>query len=172
MGDLNFKIRTIQERDIEKTVEIIQQNLLKINSRVYPTDVIDFMRKYYNLENFKEKINDFNDLFVAETDNELGDKSNIKQIIGVGGWQINPDDPKEGIVRCMFVEPELHGNGIGLKLLNVIENRAKGHITKLTLESSLNAVKFYKKSGYSAIETKDHGKFGYVELMSKEMQKI
>ncbi len=126
------------------------------------------MCEYYNLEDFGEKINEFNDLFVAEAENGLGDKSNIKQIIGVGGWQINPEDPKEGIVRCMFVEPELHGRGIGLELLNVIENHAKKHIAKFTLESSLNAVKFYEKSGYTAIETKDHGPFGYVELMSKD----
>lgn len=168
MNDLHFNIRIIQEKDIEKTVEIIQQNLLKVNSNVYPPDVIDFMCKYYNLEDFKEKINEFNDLFVAEAVNGLEDKSNIKEIIGVGGWQINPDDPKEGVVRCMFVEPDLHGKGIGLKLLSVIENHAKIHITKLTLESSLNAVKFYEKLGYTAIETKDHGKFGYVEIMLKE----
>lgn len=168
MKDLKFNIRIIQVKDIEKTVEIIQQNLLKINSGVYPPEVIDFMCKYYNLEDFGEKINEFNDLFVAETEIGSEDKRNNKQIIGVGGWQINPDDPKEGIVRCMFVEPELHGKGIGLKLLNVIENHAKGHITKLTLESSLNAVKFYEKLGYLALETKDHGKFGYVELMEKD----
>lgn len=168
MTDLKFNIRIIQINDIEKTVEIIQENLLKVNSGVYPPEVIDFMCKYYNLEDFSEKISEFNDLFVAESENGVSDKSKIKQIIGVGGWQINPDDTKEGIVRCMFVEPELHGRGIGLKLLNVIENHAKGHITKLTLESSLNAVKFYEKLGYTAIETKDHGKFGYVELMKKE----
>jgi GNAT superfamily N-acetyltransferase len=168
MSNLNFNIRIIEEKDIEKTVEIIQQNLLKVNSKVYPPDVIDFMCQYYNLEDFNEKINEFNDLFVAEADNRAEEKSNIKKVIGVGGWQINPDDPKEGVVRCMFVEPDLHGKGIGLKLLKVIENHAKDHITKLTLESSLNAVKFYKKLGYTATETKDHGKFGYVELMLKE----
>lgn len=170
MNDLHFNIRIIQEKDIEKTVEIIQQNLLKVNSNVYPPDVIDFMCKYYNLEDFREKINDFNDLFVAESENGLDEKSHIKQIIGVGGWQINESsDPKEGVVKCMFVEPELHGKGIGLKLLEVIENRVKGLISKLTLEASLNAVKFYEKLGYIAIGTKDHGKFGYVELMEKDL---
>ena len=169
MNDLKFNIRIIQINDIEKTVEIIQENLLKVNSSLYPPEVIDFMCKYYNLEDFSEKISEFTDLFVAESENGIGDKSNTKQIIGVGGWQINSDDPKEGIVRCMFVEPELHGRGVGLELLTVIENHAKAHITKLTLESSLNAVKFYEKSGYSAIETKDHGQFGYVELMEKEL---
>ena len=69
----------------------------------------------------------------------------------------------------MFVEPELHGKGIGLKLLEVIEKHVKSHITKLTLEASLNAVKFYAKLGYAAITTEDHGKFGYVELMKKEL---
>ena len=169
MASQNFTIRLIQGKDIEKTVEIIHQNLRKINSKVYPPDVIDFMCAYYNLEDFNKTINEFNDLFVAETDNREEDKSNIKEIIGVGGWQINPDDPKEGVVRCMFVEPDLHSKGIGLKLLKVIENQAKVHVSKLTLESSLNAVKFYEKLGYIVIETKDHGKFGYVKLMEKEL---
>ncbi len=169
MSNLNFNIRIIEEKDIEKTVEIIQKNLLKVNSKVYPPEVIDFMCAYYNLEDFKRKINDFNDLFVVESVYGPGDKNNIKQIIGVGGWQINPEDSKEGVVRCMFVEPKLHGKGIGLRLLEVIENRVKGHISKLTLESSLNAVTFYEKLGYTAIGTKDHGKFGYVELMEKDL---
>jgi GNAT superfamily N-acetyltransferase len=169
MNELNFNIRLLQEKDIEKTVEIIQKNLLKVNSKVYPPDVIDFMCKYYNLEDFSEKINDFTDLFIAESENGLGGKSNIKQIIGVGGWQINPEDPKEGIIRCMFVEPELHGIGIGLKLLEVIEKHVKSHITKLTLEASLNAVKFYTKLGYTAIETKDQGNFGVIKKMNKDL---
>ncbi|MHA1729338.1 MAG: GNAT family N-acetyltransferase [Promethearchaeota archaeon] len=164
----DYEIQHFDKKDVDQVVGIIQDNLHTVNSKVYSDDIIGFMCEYYGKANFSDRLKEFTELFVAVM--KWAEKDDIpSKIIGVGGYQINLGNPKEkGIIRCMFIKPMLHGNGIGKKILKIIEKNARiNDVSKLTLNASLNAVEFYKKSGYSAVETQDNGKFGKVVLMEK-----
>jgi GNAT superfamily N-acetyltransferase len=58
-------------------------------------------------------------------------------------------DLKQGIVVTLFASPSHMAHGIGTKLLHEIESiaRASG-LTSVSLDSTLNAVRFYEHRGY------------------------
>lgn len=63
----------------------------------------------------------------------------------------------EGKVRAVYVHPGYIGKGIGTKLLMALERAAqrKG-LKRLELDSSLNAVPFYKRHNYRVVRRVTH----------------
>ena len=68
----------------------------------------------------------------------------------VGFGKLNP---QAGEIEALFVDPKLGRRGIGSHILQVLEDMTKGQgLTALTLDASLNAVKFYERAGYRQTE--------------------
>ncbi len=68
------------------------------------------------------------------------------RVVGCAG--LNRDE-----VKGMFVDPQFQGRKIGKKLLDFLENCAReSGIVQLFLDSSLNAVGFYRSTGYVFVE--------------------
>ncbi len=62
-------------------------------------------------------------------------------------------DGQAGEIEALFVDPKFGRRGIGSQILQVLENMAKRQgLTALTLDASLNAVKFYERAGYRQTE--------------------
>jgi putative acetyltransferase len=60
-------------------------------------------------------------------------------------------------VRAVYVEPLYVRQGVGTRLLNVLEQEASAlGIVKLTLTASLNAEQFYLERGYHVVERSRH----------------
>jgi putative acetyltransferase len=58
-------------------------------------------------------------------------------------------DPKKGVIVTLFVSPSQMARGIGSKLLHEIESIARSWgLTSVSLDSTLNAVRFYEYRGY------------------------
>jgi GNAT superfamily N-acetyltransferase len=58
-------------------------------------------------------------------------------------------DPNKGIVVTLFVSPSHMAHGIGTRLLYEIESMARtSGLTSMSLDSTLNAVRFYEHRGY------------------------
>lgn len=95
------------------------------------------------------------------------DKNNA--VLGVCRLQLN--SPAEAQLRYMGVRTEAHGLGIGRKLIEYMENKArvKG-ATRLILQARENAVEFYKKCGYRVVE-KSYLMWDQIQhfLMEKEL---
>lgn len=67
------------------------------------------------------------------------------RIIGTGTLK------RESITR-VFVDPALQGQGIGNRIMDELESRARNSgLLRLTLDASLPAVKFYQARGYRTI---------------------
>lgn len=88
---------------------------------------------------------------------EIGDRL-------VGATQI---DPGEGLLRALFVAPELQGHGLGGALLAAAESCARtAGCRQLVGAMSLNAVPFYRRAGFRAQSAPQtiHGAFGPVPV--------
>ena len=92
-------------------------------------------------------------LYVAERNGE---------IIAFGGFD------KER-VRLLFIHPEFQRNGIGTLLLNKIISDARNDgLTRLDCNSTIYAVPFYLKNGFTPGEIVDFGSI-YFRVMTVEL---
>ncbi len=58
-----------------------------------------------------------------------------------------------GAIQGLYVSPEVKGRGVGWRLLCTLEERARAYgLRSLRLTSSLNAVPFYERAGFEAVE--------------------
>jgi putative acetyltransferase len=68
-------------------------------------------------------------------------------------------DPLTGTVQALVVHPERIGNGLGTRMLRMLEAAAREHgHREAILDSTLNAVGFYERLGYT------RGAEGWTEL--------
>jgi len=71
-------------------------------------------------------------------------------IIGFGNL-----NQKSGEIEALYVHPDHVGRGVGIKILQALENEALDSGLKLLrLTSSLNAVRFYEMAGYKPQQQK------------------
>ncbi len=72
------------------------------------------------------------------------------KILGVCRLQKNNDNT--GQVRYMAVEEKTQGMGIGKKIMNYIEDKAREQgMTEIVLHARENALKFYEAAGYAFV---------------------
>jgi putative acetyltransferase len=104
----------------------------------YPREVIEMWAGRLRAEKYAEAI-DRCEFFVAE---EGG--------VVVGFGELGPE---AGAIQGLYVSPDVSGRGVGRKLLATLEERARAcGLKSLRLTSSLNAVPFYERAGFKAVE--------------------
>lgn len=90
------------------------------------------------------------------------------QVVGVA--RMHESSPLQGQVRCVAVESSHQGLGIGKKLMDYLEQKAKeNHWKEIILEARENAVPFYANLGY-VIEKESYLLFG--EIQHFTMKKV
>ena len=97
-------------------------------------------------------------------------EDNDDRILGVCRMHLNSST--EAQIRFMGVASHAQGLGVGKKLVQYLENKAKEKgIQKIILQSRENAVGFYLKCGYTKME-KTYLMWGEIQhyLMTKELQ--
>ena len=150
-------IRAFREGDEHAWCEVINENLLKINSKDYPREVIIILLLSNTPEQALIKVGE-RVMLVAEVDGKI-----------VGTVSLTID----GEVKNLFVKPSSHANGVGRELLTAIEKEAvKQGFSKLFLYSSVSAQEFYGKTGYAeqCVEWEEINNNKYkVVLMTKEL---
>ena len=73
-----------------------------------------------------------------------------KKIVSCGRLHFNNEN--EAQIRYMAVEKDLQGNGIGKKILFLLEKKAQEtNAKKIILNARDHVIKFYEKSGYQVV---------------------
>jgi len=148
-----IEIRKFKDKDALEASDLIRKTLSEENSKFYPNSVIEYMYNEFSPQ-FLIELSKEREFFVAFENSEIiGTITIINDYIGT-----------------VFVNPEYHSKGIGTKLMETIENLAKERkIEKLRLQSSINAVDFYEKLGYSKREKSQSEEYGVTYEMSKAL---
>ncbi|MGY2044574.1 GNAT family acetyltransferase [Pseudomonas pergaminensis] len=138
---MSTAVRTAQTADAEGISQVILAALHSSNARDYPADVIARVAANFTpeavLELLKRRV-----VLVAVQERE---------IVATAALDGN-------VVRSVFVNPALQGQGIGRLLMIEIELRAReAGVTVLSVPSSLTAEPFYAKLGFHTVRDVYHG---------------
>lgn len=129
-------IREFAPEDAERLSRLILQNLRQVNIRDYSRDGIEALVPFYTPAALIDKARD-----------------HLMIVCLRGGALVGTaslDGPK---VRNVFVDIDMHGQGIGRLLMAHIESCAReNHVTRLYLHAGPSALGFYTKLGYETVE--------------------
>lgn len=136
----NIEIKEYEEKYIEQISNIIIRNLMEINSKDYEIERIQEMCKDFAVDKLKDTLSSRKKVFVALINDE---------VVGTAGIDKSWYNDDEYWILTVFVRPENHGQSIGKRLIETIEDFAKTLPTKkLVIPASITAHEFYFKLGY------------------------
>ncbi|MBI6633839.1 GNAT family acetyltransferase [Pseudomonas paralactis] len=134
-------VRLAQAADAQGISQVILAALHSSNARNYPADVIARVATHFTPDAVLELLN--RRIVLVAIQDEL--------IVATAALDAN-------VVRSVFVNPELQGQGIGRLLMIEIELRAReAGVTVLSVPSSLTAEPFYSKLGFHTVRDVYHG---------------
>lgn len=126
-------IRKATREDASRALRIRSEAILHQCAGHYSPEVLEVWAGAELSEGFIRRVED--DFYVATVDD---------RIIGTGMV-----DLESGKVDAVFVDPSCMGRGIGKQLLGHLEGLARSEgLEQLKLESTLNAVDFYRSMGF------------------------
>jgi putative acetyltransferase len=133
-----FTIRRAMQEDKEAIWRVHGSAIRETCASHYPREVIDVWAGRLRPEKYAEAI-ERHDFFVAEEDG---------RVVGFGEL-----GREAAAIQGLYVSPEVKGRGVGRRLLSALEERARSYgLKSLRLTSSLNAVAFYERAGFKAVE--------------------
>lgn len=146
--------RQFRDNDAQPVSDLIIADLKQVNAKYYPDHVIARMISLYTPQRLVEYAQD-QLVLVAEMLDEIVGTATISQ----------------NYFGSVFIRPDMHGKGIGTKLMDSLERLAKQNgLEEVVLHSSINAVKFYEKRGYTKVRKISDEKFGESFEMSKTLE--
>jgi GNAT superfamily N-acetyltransferase len=146
-------IRLIEERDLQRVSALIQNTLLISNLADYDLEIIGNLLNAFSPDQMRA-LAAKRRIYILEED-------------GVLLGTIGLEDDK---IVNFFVSPDRQGSGIGGRLLCFVENQARAEgLQRLTVNSSLTAVSFYKAKGYRRTGGQEDRSFGRTIIMEKDL---
>ena len=132
-------VRPYQEQDAEDIVNLIRRNFLEVNVKDYGEKAMKALAKHHDVEWFRG-VASYANVYVFCMEEE---------VIGVGSISAFWGSLTESILLTIFVQPELHGKGIGRFIIQTLEQdelflRAE----RIEIPASITATEFYRKQGY------------------------
>jgi predicted N-acetyltransferase YhbS len=131
-----MRIRKFKKEDAKRVSDVIRKCLKEVVIKEYPKKVIislcDFFKPSLIISNSKNRA-----IFVAVENGK---------VIGTASL-------KGDTVFTVFVDPKIHRQGVGSKLMDKVEESAKkkGYKT-VKVPSSFGAFEFYKRRGYKKVK--------------------
>jgi N-acetylglutamate synthase-like GNAT family acetyltransferase len=133
-----LNIRRARQEDKEAIWRVHGSAIRETCASHYPREVIEIWAGRLRPEKYAEAIDRY-EFFVAEEDGVV-----------VGYGELGPE---AGEIQGLYVSPGVKGRGVGWKLLCTLEETARAcGLKSLRLTSSLNAVPFYERAGFEAVE--------------------
>jgi N-acetylglutamate synthase-like GNAT family acetyltransferase len=153
MDAKNIIIREFKSMDSLELCAIIKKNLVEVNSKDYPEDIINSMCNLYT-PNHIIKMAKERDIYVAELNGN---------IIGTASLDKN-------IICTVFVNTDYHRHGVGRKLISFIEDTAnKNSVKTIQIHSSLTSQDFYYALGYLYVKQVDVPNLGRSIIVEKQL---
>lgn len=135
-----LKIVEYKEKYLEQISNVIIQDLLTVNSNDYGIERVKKMAEDFTVEKLQNSLSKRKKVFVALIDDN---------VVGTAGIDKSWNSDDEYWILTVFVKPENHGQGIGKKLIEKVEEYATTlPVKKLIIPASITAHKFYYKLGY------------------------
>ncbi|MFH1648311.1 MAG: GNAT family N-acetyltransferase [Patescibacteria group bacterium] len=152
-------ITKTKKAEAKKISEVHRGCVLVTNAKFYSPEVIRAWVKEINEENVLEQLEN-SEWYSIREDNKI-----------VGFTQF---DLETGVIYQMNILPEYQNKGYGKKLYQHIENILKKEgFKKIELNSSLNAINFYKKMGFKEIENIEYPSgVNEINIPEVKMEKI
>lgn len=159
----DLKIRDAIEGDVDDIYNIHTEAIRKKCSSHYGTEDIDVWVARQNKEKYLPYIA-AREIVVAE---KLG------KVVGFGHLlDCKESDWKTMQIRGLFVLPDCGVKGVGSALMKELEKRARDCSAYcLIVQSSLNAVEFYRKCGFIPLELTTHQMSEQLCLQCHKMMK-
>lgn len=134
-----ISVRRFTEEDAEEVSKLVVRNFLEVNSKDYGIAAMEKLAKVYDSGKVLNIAN-YAHMYVFEWNGK---------IVGTGSISSFWGSKTESILLTIFVLPELHGNGIGRKIINTLEqDEFYVRATRIEIPASITATKFYRKFGY------------------------
>lgn len=158
-------IRWMKEEDVPSVVEMMLSNWDGIMSKHHSQTVVAKFRGEVTSDWLKRQM-EWKKVFVAEEEGEI---IATGALVDFG----KPDAPRLSISQ-FFVQPHLHGKGIGKHLVNHLVQiaRAAGS-SQLHVPSSRNAVPFYTAVGFAvdAVQPDESDEITWMTMYLKGIEK-
>ena len=133
-------IRRFAETDAEAVQNIIHRGLREINSKDYPAGLIEEYCQYFTVEKIQSQANSAH-MYVAVAEDK---------VIGTGSIAPYWESLNESILLTIYVLPEFTGKGAGTAIVKALEQDEYFlRANRIEIPSSITAVKFYEKLGYT-----------------------
>jgi GNAT superfamily N-acetyltransferase len=141
------------QADYPAMSRVISRCLREVNSRDYPSEVINKLVDLYSPDNLAQVLEGSFCIVVRRTGELIGTRV-------LTGTEI----------RTVFVLPHLQRSGIGRMIMQALEKEAmRQGLKEVALHASLTSVLFYKKLGYQPVGQVDREVGGESTFMVKEL---
>lgn len=138
---MSIVVRRFRQQDAEAVAALIRRNLLEVNSRDYPSESIREMADSHDAQGVLRTAS-YAHMYVL-TDGDEG------EIVGVGAISSFWGSLTESILLTIFVKPELHGQGLGTRIVRTLESDELFlRASRIEIPASITGAPFYEKMGY------------------------
>ena len=138
---MDIVVRRFREEDAEAVAALIQRNMLEVNSRDYSPESIQAMVESHDAQCVLRTAS-YAHMYVL-TDGDEG------EIVGVGAISSFWGSLTESILLTIFVKLELHGQGLGTKIIRTLESDELFlRASRIEIPASITGAPFYEKMGY------------------------
>ncbi|MGI8897306.1 MAG: GNAT family N-acetyltransferase [Pyrinomonadaceae bacterium] len=150
-------IRKAEVEDCLSIAHVHSSAVRAISTSLYTAEEIEAWALPRTPENYKQSIHT-KEFHVAVEDD-----------VTVGFGVLNPESRE---IEAVYVSPDVMRRGVGLMILSFLEKRARAlGLEALSLNASLNAVRFYSRAGYVAQEEAKYRLHSGVEIPCVPMVK-
>ena len=131
--------RRFKESDAESVSHLVQRNMLEVNSKDYGLEATTELAKQYDAQKILQTAS-YAHMYVFEWQ---------EKIVGVGAISSFWGSETESIFLTIFVQPELHGKGLGRQIVRTLESdELFTRANRIEIPASITATEFYRKFGY------------------------
>ena len=127
--------------DYEEIHTVMQSSAREISRKAYDKELLDTFDKFYIDKTqvyVKQTLENPNSHTIVAKDNN--------RIIGFIQLKVNKQN---GTISHLYILPGYEGNSVGTQLFSLIKEQAvELGLTKLMIESTLNALPYYEKLGF------------------------